>query len=627
MRALPDGDASRMAVLIFSETAFAKRAASGADSFWRFAEKARRLTGAANSFAKLEPQAKLEAAIKTYGLAFKGKALTAASATALKGLQPFALDDARGSAFALAEGVSDAQAKGHFVFIVDSLRMARLTGEIPKGEKLSASRVVGRGRGAPAMTHAFFRKKELVECIFHAAFLIDEAMHRDMAIFETPFNIAQKFATSGANGLAASHRMSESGGPDGMGALFSLKVAEHRGGVDPKAKAMIDVAWPVWAGAFDDEVAELTLQEIHGGSAGFLWHTYLNETSQQVGANYRAFVAARAGGPTPAAPNLDQHLGMLGVSELGGEQKEEFHKLQGQLKQLRGKTVKFATLPVVGAASGAEFAAAQMQRARRGGEARLSEPMLSDEAKFKRVLEIFAATKGGKVDALILFDGRGRTDGPRAAARASSYTINNKEMAHFSLPLKGSRKVAHRSVFSSRGETSSAAAACTGISARRFSELPRMCHDAKASALGAASCAAHDSKHVRLQGGADEKGHSFSHNEVKPISFWQTIMEHREVTRVVEFTPGSGASAAAASVAVECEGIAGNAARGDWLNSIVDRRAMHRAGHEDGRAEQLGGDADIVEKAGKFFGGATMEARRSLMPAAEGGDDAGGGRG
>eukprot|EP00959_Pyramimonas_sp_CCMP1952_P007363 154012-Pyramimonas_sp.AAC.1 len=55
-----------------------------------------------------------------------------------------------------------------------------------------------------------------------------------------------------------------------MGALFALKVAEHRGGVHPKAKAMIDVARPVWAGAFDDEIAELTLQEMQSGSAGFL---------------------------------------------------------------------------------------------------------------------------------------------------------------------------------------------------------------------------------------------------------------------------------------------------------------------------------------------------------------------
>ena len=72
-------------------------------------------------------------------------------------------------------------------------------------------------------------------------------------------------------------------------------------------------------------------------------------------------MAACTGGPIPAAPELDQNLGLLGVSEFGDEQKEELHKLQEQLKQLRRKTVKFVTLPGVGAASGAEFATAQMQ--------------------------------------------------------------------------------------------------------------------------------------------------------------------------------------------------------------------------------------------------------------------------
>ncbi|CAK0817005.1 unnamed protein product [Prorocentrum cordatum] len=624
MRALPDGDASHVAALIFSETTFASRAASGANSCWGFVEKARRLAGAANSLAKQEPQAKLEAVIKTRGLALIGKALAAASVTALKGLQPFVLDDARGSAFALAE------AKECFVFIMNSLRMARLAGDVPKGEKLSVSRVVGLGKKTPAMTHALFKKKELVEYIFHEALLSDKALHRDMAIFQTPLSIAQKFATSGADGLVASHRMSESGGSDGMGALFALKVAEHRDGADPKAKAMIDVARPVWAGAFDDEIAELTLQ---------------------VGANYRAFVAARAGGPIPAAPDLDQHFGLSGVSELGGEQKEELRKFQEQRKQLRRKTVNFATLPIVGAASGADFATVRMQGARGG---------LSLGRRFGRkkgdVRAFVASAELSPPNIPILFDGRGRAnrrvtgsledksatggpralaerwraraqptkkEGPRAAARASSYTINNKEMAHFSPPLKGPRKAARRSVFNSRGETLSADATCAGISARRFPELPRMCHDAMASALGVASCAALENEHLRVQGGVDERGHPFSRSEVKPISFWQTSMEHREVTRVVDFAPGSGALAVAASGAVECEGIAGNEARRDWLDPIVGGRAMCEAGREDGRAEQLGGDAEFVEKARKYLGGTTTEARRLSTPVAEGGDEEG----
>ena len=73
---------------------------------------------------------------------------------------------------------------------------------------------------------------------------------------------------------------------------------------------------------------------------------------------------------------------------------------------------------------------------------------------------------------------------------------------------------------------------------------------------------------------------------------------------------------------MQSEGIAGNGAHRDWLDSIVDRCGLYKAGHEMGCAEQLGGDAQFVEKASKCLGGTMMEARRLLMPdVGEGGDD------
>eukprot|EP00959_Pyramimonas_sp_CCMP1952_P336112 7038079-Pyramimonas_sp.AAC.1 len=69
------------------------------------------------------------------------------------------------------------------------------------------------------MLHAFFRKKELVEYIFHESSLIDKAMQTDMAALKTPLSIVQKFATSGVDGSVASHRASDSGGgADGVDA-------------------------------------------------------------------------------------------------------------------------------------------------------------------------------------------------------------------------------------------------------------------------------------------------------------------------------------------------------------------------------------------------------------------------
>ena len=94
----------------------------------------------------------------------------------------------------------------------------------------------------------------------------------------------------------------------------------------------------------------------------------------------------------------------------------------------------------------------------------------------------------------------------------------------------------------------------------------------------------------------------------------ELIMEHHKVTHIVDFTPGSGALAVAASGAMEYEGVAANDAHRDWLDSIVDRCVMYKAGHESGFAELLGGDAEFVEKASKYFAKNMLEAKRWLMP-------------
>ncbi len=608
-------------------------------------------------------------------------------ATALKGAQPFVMDDACCAAFALAEvycpeireptllmrigyacsarnAVSDAKAKDYFVFVMDCLRVARLTGDIPKDEKISVTKAIGKSK-TPGMLQTLFKKRDLVDFIFNQAGLqMDQDTLNNMAIFKTPLSIVQKFAPSGADGLVASYRNSEwLFAPGGMHALFALRVAGHRrDGAGPKAQAMIDVVWPVWNGAWDEVIEDLATQgaqEEEGHACSLWWRTWLNETSEQVGAAYRAFVAAFNSGP------IRDEGDMIRFYEVGQAQEDELRNLRGLPEQLRRRTVRFAALSDVGGASGAEFSHAQLQSAwekisfghrfkfgnkedrtrraivasaelfppnvaKQGAKARLSDPMACDDKKWGRLLE-FLISKRAKGDILILFDGRGSANrrvieaqGQKLAASGarslvecwctysqprvkedprgavSAWHSNNREMAFFfSLPAN------------SRGENSSAGTAYTGISARRLSELPRMSSGTKASILGDASGAAVPKiKMARLQEDIQEKGHPFSHNEVKPVSFWETIMEHHKATHIVGFTPGSGALAVAASGAVECEGIAANEARRDWLDSIVDRCVMYKAGRENGYAQQLGGGAELVEKASKYFGG-TMMGRRA----------------
>ena len=292
--------------------------------------------------------------------------------------------------------------------------------------------------------------------------------------------------------------------------------------------------------------------------------------------------------------------------------------------------------------------------AKQGAKARLSEPMAADEEKWKRVLE-FLASRRVKDDVIIMFDGRGRanrrvieelekklgsgdshqlvecwcvyvpptrTQDPRAAAaRSPSLTGNTKEVGYFSMPMKGKRNVMRRELFNACGESSSEATTYTGIDMRRLSELPRMNHETKSSILGAPACASLGPGQSRLQAEIDEKGHPFSYAEVKPITLWQDVVAHLGITHIVDLTPGSGAFAIAATGAAQYEGIAANDAHRDWLDSIVDRCVMYKAGQDQGYAgETLGGDAEFVSNASKYFNG-LMEARRWLMPDAGEGDE------
>ena len=70
---------------------------------WLLAERACRLTNVAAVLSKGEPQTKLENVIKTYGLSFRGRPLSGANCSALRGLYPFVFDSECSAAFETAE--------------------------------------------------------------------------------------------------------------------------------------------------------------------------------------------------------------------------------------------------------------------------------------------------------------------------------------------------------------------------------------------------------------------------------------------------------------------------------------------------------------------------------------------
>ena len=166
LRLSPDADACRLASLSFSESMFASSAASGADSFWRFAEKAATLSGVAQAIATNMSIPKLTAAIKSYGLTFKGKAIQEQAAKGLKNLATFVGDENCRVAYSLMEAFCPelrettlltriaqlclarfpvpASARASLVLVFDCLRVFRLTGDCPKNEAYTVSKVTGQ---------------------------------------------------------------------------------------------------------------------------------------------------------------------------------------------------------------------------------------------------------------------------------------------------------------------------------------------------------------------------------------------------------------------------------------------------------------------------------------------------
>ena len=372
----------------------------------------------------------------------------------------------------------------------------------------------------------------------------------------------------------------------------------------------------------------------------------------------------------------------MGDEELGADEKEDKEKLAAAIKELRRKIVTFKELPVIGGASGAAYEPAQMAKiwndllfghkftkgnasnralifsselfppniAKHGVKTSLNAPIEASGAEMKRVLE-FMAAKRSKDDVVLFFDGRSRLCrrtfeavedkfvGPnhtiaelylvftppgkecdaRVPKREISLSRNTTETVYVSLPIQRTKiKVQSRAEFNNCGEQLTSATTYTGVDMRWLEELPRMDYETKESTLGVAASGA--VKNPAAQKDLDENGHPFSWCETKPVLIWQHLMDHLGITHIVDFTPGSGALAIAASGAgLKYEGIAGNEAHKKWLDQILDRAVFYLCDTKEGRAglgadAVLGKEEEIGDKMKHFFHPILMEAKRFMEP-------------
>ena len=526
--------------------------------------------------------------------------------------------------------------------------------------------------------HKFFKKQDLVEFVFHEVGLLSEPLLASVGMLRTPLAIMKHFSASGENSVVAAFRSGCQTFGDCFESTFTLPVAEYRDKETHcvRARALIDFLWVVWSGACDEDIMDLCANDMQLASPAFLWHRYLNESPKEIGAKYRAFVDSCSAGPilpTPAGPSimgaseLDEEaqqdlrqvqevllalrrktVSFVSLPSVGGASGAEYSKAQME-KVWEGMRLghRFARKKTDVRAFVFSADLFPPNVAKHGVSTSISEPIAADAERMKRAID-FMLAKRTKDDIILLFDGRSRpcrkvieqfeekfagsgthavhecwfvfalpqkTQDPRVPGKQTLFANNNKEVAICVSAAKkagsGSR-IFQRAEFNNCGEVSTASSTYTGVPARRYCELPRMDCDTKATILGVAASGA--AKGRRAQKDIDEKGHPFSHCELKPLSLWQRVCEHHQVTHIVDFAAGSGALAVASAGAMEYEGIAANEAHRDWLDSTLDRVITYLAGRDKDLAKKLGGDDDFVRKVEKYFAGTMMDARRLLEP-------------
>ena len=61
-----------------------------------------------------------------------------------------------------------------------------------------------------------------------------------------------------------------------METLLVAHVAKHRDDLKdyPAAQVVVDILWSVWAGMYDQEIENLTAQDLQNTGGQFLWHRH-----------------------------------------------------------------------------------------------------------------------------------------------------------------------------------------------------------------------------------------------------------------------------------------------------------------------------------------------------------------
>ena len=460
LRLCPDWDACALALLQHAETAGAHFAASGADSFWVFAERVGRLDDSIKGNIS-----SLSAKLTSHAITFKGKAINQGFVKALKALIPFVSDPGCKQAHLFAEPLcpelkdmtmlskiarlcskrsevgGQGPASDCMAFIFDSFRAARLIGELPKGE-CTVNKAMGHERASAGWVHILLKKHDFIQFIMHEAELLDMTMVEPLRTFATPASILTFFAATGDGGLVdkfLKSGLAASGATRPWDDCFALKVAQHREAVavdSPGLQLLMDMMWGTWSGAFEAEFVQLATRECQSGSSSFLWHCHLLKKSSaesELSLKYQAFLQACNLPATSAAATGASAQAGVGVSEMG--ESDERNRVQKKLLSLRRQCVNFVALQTTSIADesaqlnkswdtmrlGLTFSKAKHERralvfcadlfspnlTKHGRNCGLSDTIAPDADRMRRTID-FMLQKRRNDDVVMIFDGRSK---------------------------------------------------------------------------------------------------------------------------------------------------------------------------------------------------------------------------
>ena len=84
--------------------------------------------------------------------------------------------------------------------------MFRVTGDCPKEDGYTVSKVTGQEKNTPVKVRALFKKQDVIAFIVHEAQLINEGALRCVPMFRTPQALMRRFSASGEGGLVEAFR-------------------------------------------------------------------------------------------------------------------------------------------------------------------------------------------------------------------------------------------------------------------------------------------------------------------------------------------------------------------------------------------------------------------------------------